>query len=457
MKLHSSRRLLMLLTGFLFLAACQKDATNLSPSDEITGAAHSTHGHLKQTKTFSSDVATRWLNLQLNFLRVPLSPGAGSQASDRALLYCGAALYETVVGGMPAYRSLAGQLNTFPQMPATEPGKAYHWAAAANATLAAMNRNLFPTTSAANLESITTLENTLQEQYSMEADAATIERSIALGRAVAVRVFEWAQSDGTSLMPAASTYVLPVGPGLWEKTPPGFGLPANPFLHMRRVLVPGSETGTTPTPPPPFSTLPTSAFYAMVKNVYDKSFTLSGTDSAAALYHRDAPGYPGGGSMVAMLAQIIEQKGNSLDQTAEAYVKVGMGSFESLRLCFITKYAQNQLRPITYIHSVMGHTTWAPLFATPAHPEFPAAHGTNGGAFSAMLNSVFGTDFPFVLDHYGYLGLAPHSYANFDALGSEMANGRVFGGIHYQHSVDEALKLGRKVTANMLARVKFKK
>ena len=88
--------------------------------------------------------------MQLDMLRVPLAPGAGSQAANRAMAYCGIAAYESVVPGMPAYQTLTGQLNGFPEMPSAEPGKAYHWAASANAALAEMNRRLFPTASTAN-------------------------------------------------------------------------------------------------------------------------------------------------------------------------------------------------------------------------------------------------------------------------------------------------------------------
>jgi hypothetical protein len=59
---------------------------------------------------------------------------------------------------MPAYQTLTNQLNGFPAMPSTEPGKAYHWAASANAALAEMNRRLFPTTSALNKTNIDNLE-----------------------------------------------------------------------------------------------------------------------------------------------------------------------------------------------------------------------------------------------------------------------------------------------------------
>lgn len=74
----------------------------------------SLQGHLKQTKTFSSDVIIRWLNMQLDMLRVPLAPGTGTQGADRCQAYCGIAAYEAVVRGMPAYQSLANQLTDFP-------------------------------------------------------------------------------------------------------------------------------------------------------------------------------------------------------------------------------------------------------------------------------------------------------------------------------------------------------
>src|SRR5205085_12479535 len=108
------------------------------------------------------EVVIKWLNMQLDMLRVPLAAGTGSQGADRAMAYCGAALYEAVAPGMPDSRSLQGQLTAFPAMPSTEHGRAYHWGAVANAALAEMNRKLFPTTSVANKTRIDSLENALK-------------------------------------------------------------------------------------------------------------------------------------------------------------------------------------------------------------------------------------------------------------------------------------------------------
>src|SRR5438128_748292 len=115
--------MLLVTTASLFNLSCEKGN---EPSD--------TNGHLQQTKTYSSDVVKRWLGVQLPLLYSPaVSYGVNA---GRYMAYCGVALYESVVPGMPSYQSLYGQLNEMPQMPQTEPGKAYHWPTCANAALA---------------------------------------------------------------------------------------------------------------------------------------------------------------------------------------------------------------------------------------------------------------------------------------------------------------------------------
>ena len=443
----------------LLLFSCQKGVEKQSSQEEIQTAANQNRGHLKQTKEYPSDVALRWLNMELDMLRVPMPTGVAAPEANRAIAYCGIALYEAVEPGMPAYQTLSGQLNALTAIRTTEPGFAYHWAACANAALAYINKHLFPLASAANKTAMDNLENELQSIYASETDATTLQRSIEFGRAVAEIVFNWSQTDGTATLPSPATYVLPVGAGLWEKTPPNFAGPVNPFASQRRLLVNESTDGTDLTPPPTYSTNPSSDFYAMVKNVYDKSLALTPEQTAMALYHRDAPGYPGGGSLVAMLAQAFQQSSCKLDVAALAYAKLGLGTYDALMIAFVKKYQVNLVRPITYIRNVMGHPTWNAQFATPGHPEFPAAHAVNGGVVSAMLTDALGENFDLTLDHYSYLSpsLPARHYASFDDLGREMGNSRVFGGIHYQPSVDKGFWLGKKVCQNILGKVKFLK
>src|SRR5260221_4417305 len=198
--LIASKWLLTIIIVVFSFSACQKQIDQPARQEEIASAANNNkeQGHLQQTKTFSSDVVVRWLNMQLDMLRVPLAAGTGTQAANRAMAYCGIATYEAVVPGMPAYQTLAGQLNDFPAMPAVEPGKEYHWAASANAALAEMNRRLFPTTSLANQKNIIIIEDSLQAIYAGEVNDSTLHRSIEFGKEVARRVFAWANTDGSN-------------------------------------------------------------------------------------------------------------------------------------------------------------------------------------------------------------------------------------------------------------------
>ena len=459
-----------LMIGIIVLVAtgCNKDEeTGDNNSIPLIAKSDNGNGHLQQTKTFSDDVVISWLNMQLEMLRVPLAPGASSQAATRALAYCGIATYEAVVPGMPAYQSLTGQLTDFPEMPATEPGKAYHWAASANAALAEMNRKLFPGASDANKALIDNLENTLQAIYSTEVDEATLERSIAFGKEVATRVFNWAAADGSgNVNPPYVPSPSFIGPPFWVQalgpgntlitTPPNNPQATNPYASQLRLNTPGVTTGTALEPPPVYSTDPASEFFAMVKDVYDKSQNLTPDQIAMAIYHRDAPGYPGGGHFVAILSQVLTKAEVMLDVAALAYAKAGIASFDAGTICFVNKYTYNLVRPINYIRNVMGYSSWNALFNTPGHPEFPSAHAVQGATIATMWTDVFGDNFE-ITDHtYDYLGLPPRDYSSFIAMAEEMADSRVFGGIHYQASCDKGLLMGIKIAQNILNQVEFK-
>lgn len=441
----------------LFNLSCRKEnKESVKPEENDLSAEYDRHsGGMQQTKTFSAEVVIKWLNMQLDMLRVPLPAGTGSQGADRAHAYCGIALYESVVKGMPQYRSLQGQLTNFPAMPVIERGRPYHWAACANATLAEMNRKLFPATSIANRTKMDSLENALQTIFASEVSPATLQRSINFGKAVAVKVFDWAVTDGSANV--NPPYVPPVGPGLWVSTAPNFPSAVNPYASQRRLLVPGVTNNTSIAAPPAYSVDPSSPFYAMVKNVYDKSQNLTTAQTAMALYHRDAPGYPAGGHFVAILSQVLSQADAKLDKAALGYVKTGVALHDAGLICFVKKYTFNLVRPITYIRNVMGYSNWLALFNTPGHPEFPSAHAVNGAAVSSMLTDVFGNNFHFTLHTYDYLGLPARSYNSFYEMGKEMADSRVYAGIHYQATCDKSRLLGEKISRTILRQIEFSK
>ncbi|WP_121355910.1 vanadium-dependent haloperoxidase [Flavisolibacter nicotianae] len=437
-----------------WLASCKKDLqSNGDVQQEAINAANQLHGHLKQTKTYSSEVPVKWLAMQLRINRVP--PGTPGGDLGRMLPYCGIALYEAVVNGMPSYQTLSGQLNEMPSMPTTLPGVAYHWAASANAALAYLSKNFLPNATAANKASMDSLENALNQSFATQTSEAELKRSLEYGTEVARRIFEWSKSDGV-LFPRPP-YVPPVGVGLWAPTPPNFAPAVNPYAGLNRLMVVGSGDGAEQPRPPMYSTDPSSAYYAMVKEVYDVSQTLTPEQTAIGLFYRSNPGYPGAGQIVSVLHEILNQANVSLDLAAEAYAKGGIGSWDAIAACFKAKYTYNVERPITYIRNVLGHPTWNALFATPSHPEFPSAHSVNSTSFMTMLTTVLGDNFHFTDHTFDYLGMAPRSFTSLNAWAAEAAISRVYAGIHYRWSIEKGSVWGQKIAKNILAKVKFKK
>ncbi len=434
-----------------------------NPEDFPGNGNGSSNGHLKQTKTFSSDVAVSWLNMQLTMFKVPLPVGAGSQATDRAQAYSGIALYEAVVPGMPAYQSLKGQLNGFPEMPSTEPGKAYHWAASANAALAEISRRLFPTTADVNKTAMNDLENKLNEDYADEVDAATLQRSIAFGKEVATRVANWAATDGvaanvnSTYKPPEGAGLPPLGVGLW--VPTALTTPVNAFADQRRLIVAGSVDGTALTPLPPFSCDKKSPFYAMVYEVYNASATpttLTTEQKAMADYFKDVPGYSPGGCFVWILTEALRIAHPTLDQAALTYAKVGIAQHDATVILFTNKYIFNVIRPVTYIQAYID-PKWTPYIGTPNHPEFPSGHAATNGAVLAMMSNCFGENFPITLHTYDYLGYPPRIYNTFTQMGQDMSDSRFYGGLHYKETCVKSIAQGKKVAKNILSKVKFLK
>ena len=100
----------------------------------------------------------------------------------------------------------------------------------------------------------------------------------------------------------------------------------------------------------------------------------------------------------------------------------------------------------------MGHTTWASLLTTPAHPEYSSAHAVISAATADAFTALFGNIGSFTDHTYDYMGFEPRTFNSFRAIGVDAGNSRLYAGIHYQPSIDTGLIQGRKVTELMFCR-----
>jgi hypothetical protein len=416
------------------------------------------------TKGDPADVAFDWIKMQQKLL-VGI-PGILPHVAGRTYAYVGLALYESVVPGMSEYQSIAPQLNGELVLPKADAGNQYHWPASANAALAHMLRNLLPHAAPALVAGIDSLEAHHKKQFESIVDAETIKRSAEFGRQIASAIFEWSKSDGAHeayKSPFSDTYVPPTGAGKWVSTGEfPFSQPAYPFWGNNRTFVPDIAEATQPPPPPEYSEAPGSAFYEAVNEIYTMSQSLTREDSLTARFWAyvpldpEAPAKHGDVSHAANIAmQAMVEKAFSLQDAAVLFCKHGIAGNEAGISCVRAKFFYNLVRPITYIRTVMGHTTWKPVILTPPFPEYTSGHAAVSMSYAAVLEATFGKNFAFT-DHSFADSYGPRNFDSFEAYAKEAAFSRLLGGIHYRFAMDEGLKQGRK-TAEKVLQLKFKR
>ena len=444
-RLSSSKRLLFfgissLFLSSFFLTSCKKDV-DLTPSS-------------KAADTYSADVATKWVDLELKLIKT--TAGYTPPIAARALGYTGLALYETVVPGMSGYVSLAGQLKDLATLPQIDATKEYNWALAANTAQYTILKLLYATTSDANKATIDSLKTIMETSLKAGIAQDVIDRSTKFGLDMATAIFDYSKTDGgheayNNVFP--SDYVVPTGPGKWEPTSTQ-KIPMLPYWGKNRQFI-AANVNVNPIAPYNYSTATTSDFYKEALDVYNISKNLTTAQKDIGLFWAD-----GGGSITppghhANIASIVLKKENAkLDKAVETYAKVGIGVSDAFVSCWKCKYIYNLMRPVTYIKSTLD-ANWTPLIATPPFPEYTSGHSSGSGAASQILTDLFGDNYAFT-DNTWEGTFANRSFTSFFAYADEATISRIYGGIHYRNGNEKGITNGKLIGKNVSA-LKFKK
>jgi hypothetical protein len=435
--------LLSILAMFTYVS-CDEHA----PFDPSGEGVH--HPHIKK---YPGDLAVKWAKLQMTISRS--TPGFNPGLATRAFAYSGLTLYESVMEGMPGYKSVASHLIGTRVQPPKQQQRLFY-PASANAAMASIIKSFIPSASIANVARIDSLEAAFNLEFSQEVSTDVLSVSADYGKTISATIFEWSKSDGFAEAAAKnSSYVVPTGFGLWKPTPPGFVAPVNVYANETRTFVKNSLSMTLPKAPIPYSEEVGSAFYNQVNNVYTISQSLTPTDVLTVKTWGEFPGNFTNALRYQQIAiQLIDDANVTLDVAALALAKHGMATHEAVACVFNAKYTHNVVRPITYIREVLGHTTWNTVNTTPPHPEYPAAHAAVGRASSRALESIFGTKYQFTdRTHEALYGT--RTYNTLKAYSDEAGWSRVIGGIHYVESVKAGDKLGEKV-GDLISKLPFK-
>ena len=414
---------------------------------------------VKPAQGYSAQVATDWFALALQL--VQQTPGFSPPVAARALAYLGLTLYESVLPGLPAQQSLAGQLNELDSLPWAQPDEPLHWPTVANAALAAMTRMMLPTASAENKARIDSLERNLPLTDSRDFDSASLNaelsnRSASFGRLMAMAIMTWARTDGgheawAPLRRNQSVYVPPSGPGQWASTPPTFSPALLPHWGENRPFMRG---GICPAPAPlAYSEAAASAFHAEAMEVYRIANSATANQRQFALYWADDAGKTPtpAGHWVHIAGDALKARQANLAEAATTYARLNIAMSDGFVTAWRTKYEINLLRPVTYIQLDID-SNWVPtLMHTPSFPEYPSGHSVVSSAAAEVLSAQFGAGAAFVDTAHNDRGWGPRSFANFRVAADEAAISRLYAGIHFRSGVAGGQLQGRCVGQQALA------
>jgi len=238
----------------------------------------------------------------------------------------------------------------------------------------------------------------------------------------------------------------PPGPGVYEpESPPPLGL--NIQFITPFTLVSASQF--RPRGPDPLSSEAYARDFNEVKELgRADSQSRTPQQTEVARFWTDFPLRQWGRAMNALAVA----QGLSIGQTARMIAMAVIATADGQIACYDSKYLYLFWRPVRAIAradtdgnpATEPDLSWTPLVATPNHPEYPSGHACSSAGLAQALARFFGTqEVPFSVD--SAVTSTTHYYQRFRDVVPEIADARVWSGIHFRHATDDGAKIGRKV------------
>ncbi|HLO44400.1 MAG TPA: vanadium-dependent haloperoxidase [Leadbetterella sp.] len=398
----------------------------------------------KKAPQLSNEVATKWFDLQLKL--IPKTPGFTPPVVSRALGYSGLTLYESLVHGLPGYKSLAGELQELERLPLPEKSQNYDWQIVANNAQSFILLELYAANHKENVAAIVELKDALNHKYKLGLTENVYKTSVKYGEEIARAIYKYSKTDGghnAEKNNFPKDFKVPPGSCMW--TPVGNQTALQPFWGSNRTFIKGNADFELPIPPK-CDVGNSSLMFSQAVEVYSVGKNLSDEQKEIALFWADDAGKtftpPGHGVSIAL--QLIKKENFDLGKTAETLCRIGIAVNDAFVSCWKCKFKYNVLRPISFINTTID-TNWKPLLDTPPFPEYTSGHGTVSGATAAVLSDMFGYNYKFTDYSHESRGLKPRSFDSFNEFAQEAALSRLYGGIHYRMSNEEGLKNGKRI------------
>jgi hypothetical protein len=280
-------------------------------------------------------------------------------------------------------------------------------------------------------------------------DGPAETNGIDVGQQAAAGILALRANDGRN----AGTPIVepPEAPGVWIRTPPGFLAPQAPWAGSVNPWTLKSSDQFRPEPTPELDSETWLRDYNEVKALGPGTeSTRTAEQTNIARFWADQPMLQWNRAW----RGISIGAGLSVQDNARLFAMLATASSDSLIACWEAKYHYMFWRPVTAIRAGGGNPaltddpSWLGLVPTPNHPEYPAAHGCFSGASVETLSYFFRTDdFTFTItSNFAGVTTPVRAYSSFSQALQEVADARIYGGMHYRNSTHKGALVGKQVS-----------
>ncbi|MDO9436715.1 vanadium-dependent haloperoxidase [Hydrogenophaga sp.] len=155
-----------------------------------------------------------------------------------------------------------------------------------------------------------------------------------------------------------------------------------------------------------------------------------------------------------VVRSVALQPGRDVVANARLFALVAQSMDDALIAVMDAKYQYNFWRPVTAIRNgdVDGQdaterdASWTPLIETPMHPEYPCAHCILASTVATVLNAEGSKGpLPVLSTTSATLPGVVRRWNTPDEFAREVAQARVYGGVHYRNSTEVGVAMGQRI------------
>ncbi|WP_228694372.1 vanadium-dependent haloperoxidase [Lunatimonas sp.] len=370
----------------------------------------------------------------------------------RFYAYASLAGYEVISQADPAYHSMAGALNDYPEIHTLNDFLNQHTQVSALLAMIEVASAMQPS----GPELLKLRQVFLDSCRTLGIDSKTLLDSEAFAKSIGQEILAYAQSDRYKEISNYPRYTPSEVPGSWYPTPPGYFAPVEPYFNTIRPFTLLRPDQFQPIPPVSFSESTDSEFFRLLRQVYEVDLTPE-TRSIAAFWDCNPFALEETGHLMVGLKQIspgghwigitdiaCRQAGVDFHKAMEITTVVSIGLMDGFLSCWDEKYRSNRIRPETAIRKYLD-PTYTPLLQTPPFPEYLSGHSTISTTSAEILTHFFGDGFAYTDTVEEKYHLGSRDFNSFYEAANEASISRLYGGIHYIDAIEVGQEQGKKV------------